>query len=478
MSSPSSSAGRVPAASLSPLALAVLLVGGFVTALDVFIVNVALPSLQTDLAADFSEVGLVVSVYALSFGTFLIAGSSLGDRHGRRRTFVLGLSCFSIASLVCGLAPSAPALVAARMVQGASGAILFPQIYSVLRVMYDAEGRRRAFAYLGATLGFAAIAGQILGGAIVWADLFGLGWRVAFFLNLPVGAAAVLLSRAIPESRAAETARLDWVGIALSGCGALLLLLSLLGGSGAAMPRWAPESATGAVALLAGFAVWERHLAATRRAPAIDPAIFANPGFPGALGIVLLIYATPVSFFLCFALTLQTGYGLPPLVAAGELTPMSLGFIAASLAAPKLAARIGSRAILAGMTIYAVGFLWCVARPMDFAAPSLPLFAAMAVFGFGQGLSGTPLLNFAIGFVAPRHAGMAAGLISTMQQIGGAFGAAVVGLVFAARVSPSGGAAGYAAAFSLAMRYNLAAILIAALLLAALSRGRPGVRTG
>lgn len=467
-------------AALSPLALAILLVGGFITAFDIFVVNIAIPSIQTDLGATFPQVALVVAGYALAFGAFLIAGGRLGDRYGRRKVFIYGLSAFTGASLLCALAPDPVSLIGARVLQGAASALLVPQVYTLLRVTYDESGRRRAFARLGATLGFAAISGQILGGVIVWLDPLGLGWRAVFLLNLPIGLVAIAMSRMIPESTAPNTSRLDWFGIGLASLGATALLACLLDGGENGWSIWTAIGALGALLLCGGFALWERHLARTSGTPAIDPQIFSQSGFSVGLVIVLLIYATPTSFFLCFALLLQTGFGLSPLAAASQLTPMSAGFIAASLIAPRLVTWRGNQAIAAGMGIYAVGFLWVATRPLAFATPSVALLCGMVGFGFGQGLSATPLLNFAIGFVEKRHAGMAAGIISTMQQVGGAFGISLVGLAFATRLAAhSSGvettALRYAHAFSAAMACNVGVTAIAAALLAWISRNPSAV---
>ncbi len=183
-----------PAASHSPqttkthpsaLALTILLLGGFITVFDLFVVNVAIPSMQADLGVSFAEIGFVIAGYELAFGVLLIAGGRLGDRHGRRRLFALGMAGFAVTSFLCGIAPDATSLIFARLLQGATGAILFPQVYALLRVMYDDAGRRKAFGLLGMTLGLAAIAGQVFGGLLVESDLFGLGWRIIFLINLP-----------------------------------------------------------------------------------------------------------------------------------------------------------------------------------------------------------------------------------------------------------------------------------------------------
>nr|WP_242452017.1 MFS transporter [Serratia marcescens] len=192
--------------------LPVLLLGGFVTVFDLFVVNVAAPVIQQQFAADFAGVGLIVAGYELAFGVLLIAGGRLGDRFGRRRLFSLGMLGFTLSSLLCGLAGSLSLLIAARILQGAAAALLFPQIYALMRVLYAPQQRRRAFAWLGMTLGLAAIFGQILGGFIIEANLFGSGWRMIFLINLPIGALALWAARRIPESRVAQAQRLDGVG--------------------------------------------------------------------------------------------------------------------------------------------------------------------------------------------------------------------------------------------------------------------------
>ncbi|GGA83357.1 MFS transporter [Brucella endophytica] len=457
---------------ISPLALAVLLLGGFITVFDLFVVNVAIPSMQADLKADFAEIGLVIAGYELAFGILLIAGGRLGDRYGRRRLFILGMIGFAITSFFCGAAPDATSLIVARFLQGATGAILFPQVYALLRVLYDDAGRRRAFGLLGMTLGFAAIAGQVLGGLIVESDLFGLGWRAVFLINLPIGLAAACLGKAIPGSRAADAAAVDWIGIGLATLGLTLLLVPLLEGPNMGWPVWTWLCFALSALTLSAFLAWERNLAHRNRAPAIDLKLFANRGFALGVIVVLAIYSTATSLFLCFALLVQSGLGLTPFEAGSLFAPASIGFVAASLAAPRLVARFGERAIAGGALIYAAGILWLIVRVGELASADdvWRLLPALVLFGFGQGLSMTPLLNLVIGFVEERHAGMAAGIVSTMQQVGGAFGVAIVGIFFINLLAehPAGGAPGadhYAAAFSGAMLYNLSAVLFAAALI-------------
>ncbi|WP_232097741.1 MFS transporter [Pseudomonas sp. URMO17WK12:I11] len=218
--------------------LSVLLLAGFVTIFDLFVVNVAIPSLQTGLNASFAQIGFIVAGYELAFGVLLITGGRLGDVFGRRRLFIVGMAGFTVASALCGLAPSAAFLISARVVQGLAAALLFPQVYASIRVNFDAQDSRRAFGLLGMTLGLSAIAGQVLGGWMVHADLFGSGWRSIFLINVPIGLLAIVAARYIPESRAPQRPDLDWAGVALVSLGLALLLVPLIEGPGQGWPAW------------------------------------------------------------------------------------------------------------------------------------------------------------------------------------------------------------------------------------------------
>lgn len=461
----------------SALALFVLLLGGFITVFELFVVNVAIPSMQADLGASFSEIGFVIAGYELAFGVLLIAGGRLGDRHGRRRLFALGMAGFAVTSFLCGIAPDSTSLIVARLLQGATGAILFPQVYALLRVLYDDAGRRRVFGLLGMTLGLAAIAGQVLGGLIVESNLLGLSWRIVFLINLPVGLVALLAARIIPESRASDAMRVDWPGIGLASAGLLLLLLPLLEGPTIGWPLWTWVSMTASVVLLGALLGWEHQLAKRGGDPAIDLSLFRNAGFSIGSLVVMLIYSTATSLFLCFALLVQSGLGLTPFAAGTLFAPASVGFVAASLVAPKLVARSGNRAIAGGALVYAAGIGWLIvtASGLKEQSQTTTLLLPLVLFGFGQGLSMTPLLNLVIGYVEERHAGMAAGFISTMQQVGGAFGVCVVGVFFIGILDQEASegisqASRYADAFSGAMIYNLAAVIVASALIALMTR--------
>ncbi|MDH1302414.1 MFS transporter [Achromobacter sp. GD03932] len=460
---------------LSRLGLAVLLSGGFITIFDLFVVNVAIPSMQSTLSASFAQISFIIAAYELAYGVLLIAGSRLGDRHGRRRLFMLGMAAFALASALCGVAPTADTLIAARVLQGAAAAMLFPQVYALIRVSYQGRERQRAFGLLGMTLGLAAIAGQVLGGGIVHADLFGLAWRGIFLLNVPLGLLAWRLARHIPESREPSGARMDWPGAALAGTGLTLLLLALIEGPSRHWPAWTVACGAAAVVALALFARMQRRIAARGGAPLVDMALLAQPRFAAGCLLVLLVFSTASAMFLCYALLMQTGFGLDALTAGLIFAPASVGFIAGSMAAPRLVARFGTRAIALAALLYG-GATAALMLQVGAAGASLApwsLLPALVWLGAAQGAVNTPLVNLALGFVEDRQAGMAAGVVSTLQQVGAALGVSAAGMLFSGALEAYAGASAaerHAQAFASAMQFNVAAILAAAALLWRLGR--------
>ncbi|GKW41070.1 MFS transporter [Pectobacterium parvum] len=471
------SALPTPAVNSPPwLGLSVLLMAGFVTIFDLFVVNVAIPSMQADLGASFSQIGFIVAGYELAFGVLLITGGRLGDVFGRRRLFVVGMAGFTLASALCGLAPSAGFLIGARILQGLAAALLFPQVYASIRVNFDGDDSRRAFGLLGMTLGLAAIAGQVLGGWLVHANLFGLGWRSIFLINVPISLLAIVAARFIPESRTPQRPSLDWTGVALVCVGLTLLLVPLIEGPGQGWPAWSLWMLATATLLLAIFYRQQERRQRAGHLPLVDMRLLAQRRFLLGVLLVLLVYSTSSSFFLCFALLVQTGLGLDPFLAGSIFAPCSVGFVLASLAAPRLVARWGTAAIVAGALVYAVSISLLIMQVQIAGADlvAVRLIPVLVVVGAGQGFIMTPLLNLVLGFVDEIQAGMASGVISTVQQVGAALGVAVVGILFGTALATGDDAAAqagqYVSAFVAGMLYNLVAALLVCILLLMLVR--------
>ncbi|WGY46248.1 MFS transporter [Vibrio sp. ABG19] len=451
--------------------LYVLLLAGFVTIFDLFVVNIAIPSMQAGLDASFSQIGLILAGYELAFGVLLITGGRLGDMFGRRRLFISGMTAFTLASAFCAIAPSASLLIGARVLQGLAAALLFPQVYASIRVNFTGDDSRRAFGLLGMTLGVAAIAAQVLGGWIVHGNFFGLGWRSLFLMNIPIGIIAVIGSRFIPESRAAQRPNLDWGGVILVSIGLSLLLIPLLEGPDKGWPDWTVYSLLGAaLTLLLFYRQQERHRK-LGKLPLVDMSLLFQRHFALGTLLVLFVYSTSSSFFLSFALMVQTGFGVDPFIAGSIFAPCSIGFVVASLVIPKLIVRCGERVIGVGALIYAVSIGALILQVHEAGSDLIPthLIPVLFIVGFAQGAIMTPLLNLVLGFVQTNQAGMASGVISTVQQLGAALGVAIIGILFTSALSETSAsvelANQYSSAFVTGMLYNFAAAVIVCFLL-------------
>lgn len=252
---------------------------------------------------------------------------------------------FTLASAFCGLAPDTGYLISARVLQGLAAALLFPQVYASIRVNFAGNDRRKAFGLLGMTLGLAAIAGQVLGGWLVHVDLFGLSWRTLFLINVPVGVLAILTARSIPESAAPQRPQLDWIGVVLISSGLTLLLVPLIEGPVQGWPAWSLWSPGIALIVLALFCRQQVRRRMSGKWPLVDMRLMAKRHFALGTLLVLLVYSTSSSFFLCFALLVQTGMGLDPFMAGSLFAPCSVGFVLASLAAPRVLSRWGTRTL-------------------------------------------------------------------------------------------------------------------------------------
>ena len=442
---------RPPAPGWGPLL--VVLAGTFMALLDFFIVNVALPSIQSGLHASRAAVQLIIAGYGLTFATGMITGGRLGDLYGRRRMFMTGLALFTLTSAACGLAPGAGLLIGARVLQGAAGALMTPQVLAIIGIVYAGPRRDRAFAAYGLAMGFAGVLGQLLGGAIITASVGGSGWRGIFLINVPVGLTALVLARrVIPEFAGhgvpssigdSGAGRLDLAGTALATAGLAAVVAPLIEGQQYGWPAWTWASLAAAPVLLGGFVVHQRRRAASGRSPLVDPGLFASRGFSVGSLAALAFGLVPASFFFVLALFLQDGLGLSPLLSGEVFAAVGAGYFAAMMLATGLARRLGRQVLALGAAVVAAGALLLAAAdggsswaPLSWAPLSwmplswMPLLPGLAVTGFGIGLVLVPLSATVLAGVDPQHAGAAAGVLATAQQVGGAVGVALVGVVF------------------------------------------------
>lgn len=446
--------------------LPIVLTGTFMVVLDFFIVNVALPSMQARLHASDGAIEWVVAGYSLTSAVLLIAAGRLGDRHGRRRVFAIGLALFTLSSAACGLAANPGMLVGARLVQGGAAALLMPNVLSLIGVLYAGVDRARALAAYGMTMGLAAVSGQLIGGLLVQADIAGAGWRSVFLINIPVGALALALTpRIVPESRAEGCGRVDLTGTLLVTAGLTAIVLPLVEGRTHGWPLWTWLSLASAPLILALFTVQQRALG--RRGPRtpdgarplISGELFRTRGFTAGLVAQLVFWSGQASFFLVLALYLQQGRGLSALHSGLVFTILAVAYLAASLRAPGLTERHGRRVLAIGALALAAGhgLLALAVGEVGTGGSVLALVPGLILVGGGMGLGITPLATLIMSDMKPEHAGATSGVLATAQNVGNAIGVAVIGVLFF-------GAA--AAAHGIGGAFQLAEAVLAGVLLA------------
>jgi len=413
------------------LVLAIILTAVFMQLLDTTITMVGMPSIQASLNSSYGEIQLVVAGYMLAFACVLVAGGRLGDALGRKRMFLLGMLGFTAASAACGAAPDALTLICARVVQGMCSGLMFPQVLGIIQVVFTVAQRAKAIGLYGATIGLATILGPVTGGALIEANIAGVGWRSIFYVNVPIGLAALALGlAAIPESKAAS--RVDLPGAGLLGAGLFLLVLPMVIGRDEGWPAWSLAGMAVSPLVLAAFAVHEGRRTRREASPLLDLRLFRQRPFSLGLAASLLFFTGIPSFFMILLLTLQEGLGYSP-VLAGSVT---LGFAAAlavgSARSAAVARKLGSRVLLVGCALMIAGQL-AVIGVMYWAGTGLhgwQLLLPMLIAGAGGGFFIAPVTSVVLAGIPARDAGTASGALATAQQVGAALGIAVVGIIF------------------------------------------------
>jgi EmrB/QacA subfamily drug resistance transporter len=462
--------------------LTVMLTGTFMAIMDVFIVNVAIPSIRHDLGATFAQIEFVVAGYSLTYALALITCGRLGDIFGRRKIFMIGLTAFILTSALCGAAPTAAFLVYARLAQGLAAAILFPQVFSLMRVEFvDPRARAVAFSTMGVVIGLAVVVGQVLGGFLVDADIAGLAWRPVFLINVPMGLIALALApRFLTESTADEGRRIDYMGIVLSSIALGLLLFPLIQGRELGWPAWSVIMLLLAVPAMGVFGWDQRRKTQAGGSPLLDTRLFADRAFVVGTLAVLFFYSTLNSTWLTLTLLLQVGLGLSPLQAGMILAINAVAFMVTSVITGRLPTAWSRTLLIAGAVITAGSILFAAAVAWH-AAPLTghALIPALILRGAGQGLLMTPLLNAILSRIEPSRSGAASGLVSTMQQVGGSLGVAVMSIIFFMSIDRGRGKGlsiplAYAHGFAISSIFAVAALVLTAVLLTMLPRHRQG----
>jgi MFS family permease len=436
--------------------LLILLAGQAMASMDASILAVAAPSLRADLDASDAQLQLVLAMYTIAFATLVVTGARLGDVLGRRRAFLIGLAGFTLSSLAGGLAPTPAFLIAARACQGATGALMTPQVLSIIQGQYEGETRARAIGAYSLILAVGVAAGQVVGGLLVGAHLLSAAWRPALLLNAPVGALLLLgARRGLPATAPGTGRRLDLPGAAVLSAALLALVIPLTFGRDSGWPAWVwPCFAVCALAL-AGFVAFERRVSARARDPLFDLGVLALPGVAAGVVAVVLVMGSYAGFLVSLTLHLQDALGFGPLHAGLTFAVYAGGFATASLLWTRTGAAARDRLPVIGPLAMGASLLGVGLIARDGGWPVALTTPLLFAGGAGHACAFSPLANRLTAAIRAGQAADLSGLLMTASLIGQILGiAAFVGIYLAA--APHGSA--HALAVTTAV---LAAVLVA-----------------
>jgi EmrB/QacA subfamily drug resistance transporter len=422
--------------------LALVLAAECMDLLDGTIVNVAAPTIHADLHAGAATLEWIIGGYALAFAAGLIAGGRLGDIYGRKRLFIIGAIGFVASSLACAFAVDSAMLIGCRLAQGAAAALMIPQGLGIIQEVFAPNEVGKAFTVFGPVIGGSAVLGPILGGALIAANAFGSGWRLIFFVNLPLGLIAALgAARLMPESRAARRPRLDVVGTALAALGMGLLVYPLIQGQEAGWPVWTYLMGAGSAAAFGLLVLWSRRRRRVGNDPLVEASIFAHRSYTAGLVTIVVFFAGMIGTLLVLTLFLQLGEHFTAIHAGLTLAPFAVGTaLGATLAGAVLVPRLGRISLQAATVVMAGGVWWLheVVGAHGMHTGSLQLIAPQLMVGLGIGMTIAPLFDFILASVTEPEVGSASGVLNAIQQLGGAIGVAGMGTIFFAALGHLG----------------------------------------
>lgn len=413
--------------------LGVVLLAVFVDLADATIVNIALPRMQSSLGAEYAAAQWIMAGYSLTFALALVTGGRLGDILGRKRMFLAGMAGFTVASIVCGAAPTAEVLIAGRLAQGVAAALMVPQAMSTIVVLFDRADRAKAFVFYGITLSLANVSGPLLGALLTETDLYGLGWRTIFYVNVPLGVLAIVLALwLMPESRAADSPRIDLPGMVLVSLAMLALMFPLIQGRERGWDAWTIASLIASVPLMALFVRQQQHRDRTTGSALVPPALFAHRSFAAGLAIMLILFSGLGSLFLVLTYDLQLGQGWSLLRTSVAVASWPVGILLTSPIARRYATSHGRRVIAIGLVVMIAGTLTLIATltTLGPAATWWQIALPVLVTGLGMGMAVPILSGVVLADIDHDQAGAASGIANAVMQLGTALGIAIVGTLF------------------------------------------------
>ena len=416
------------------LMLVVVLCASLMSTIDEFIVNVAIPSIERELHTSFAEMQLVVAGYTLVYAVLLVTGGRLGDIYGRKRLFLLGVGLFTLSSALCGFAPSPLLLIIFRITKGVGAAMMAPQVVSFIQVGFAPAERPTAFGMVSAVSGLASVVGQVLGGFLIAANLFGLGWRIIFLVNVPIGLVALLAGMLlIRESRVeTEQASLDYGGVALLSITLFLFVFPIVIGGEAGWPLWSILCLLLSIPFMLVFLVYEYRRKKRGKLPLVSLSLFRSLRFPSGLITVLLSSSLFSGLLFLLAFYLQTMLHFTPLLSGFVFMASSISFILASSLSPRVTPRLGVLALPLAAVLVTVSYLLTVLAAQFFVPMwgMTPLLVGLFFLGSGMGLLVTPLMHRTLEGIGTDDVGSASGIYMTVMQLAAALGVAVIGMIF------------------------------------------------
>ncbi|MDP9849481.1 MFS transporter [Streptosporangium lutulentum] len=413
-------------------ALFVILAAEVMDLLDAMVTNIAAPTIRAELGGTAAVIQWLGAAYTLSMAVGLITGGRLGDIYGRKRMFLIGAAGFTVGSLLCAVAQSPELLVGARVVQGLFGAVMLPQGLGMIKEMFPPKEMGAAFGLFGPVMGLSSVGGPILAGWLIDADFFGTGWRMIFLINLPLGLAAILAGlRYLPESRSPHPLRLDFGGVLLASLAGLLLVFPLVQGRESDWPAWSFVMMGASVVVFAIFGWFESRRSRAGGDPLVVPSLFRKRAFTGGLLTGLVFFSSMSGFALVFNLYTQVGLGYSTLKAGLVMIPWSLGMVV-GFGLAQAVQRFGRKVLQGGVLVMALGTLGVLLTVVRAGTEATPwqFVPALAVTGIGMGLLMAPFFNIVLAGVEQHETGSASGTLTAVQQLGGAFGVALLGTVF------------------------------------------------
>ncbi len=416
------------------IALVVVALAFVMDLLDSTIVNIAIPSIQANLGATYTTIQWLVAGYSLAFALLLITGGRMGDVFGYKKLFMIGVTGFTLASLLSGLAWTPGVLIAARLLQGSMAALMVPQVMSLMQVMYKPEERGAVNGLFGALGGLAASLGPIVGGILIKANLFSLDWRPIFLINVPVGIIGLIAgARFLPEGKSAHPLKLDLVGTGLIVVALSLLIYPLIQGRELGWPHWTFYMMAATLPIFAIFAYWQLRKDKLDGSPLVLPALFAKRSFSVGMVVNIIFEAVMLGYFLTFTLMLQAGLGFSVIRAAIVAIPTAIGIsVSIAVLAQKLIAKLGRYTMTIGALVMAAGLILTsyVIHHQGLSLSGWALAPCLLVVGAGMGTVMMPIFAVTLNDVDQNHAGSASGTLNAVQQVGGAIGIAIIGVIF------------------------------------------------